>query len=264
MKQLMMIGYGAMAQEIVKHLPQDLSLTWVVVPEDSVSKTQTEVASTVKVISSIDACDGQPDFVVEAAGQSAVIEHAEQILSRGWKLGLISVGALASDELYQRLSQAVQAHDSKLYLLSGAIAGIDGLAAAKLSGELTNVTYQAVKSPKSWLGSPAEQVLDLNNVQETTVFFKGTAREAASTYKANSNVAATIALAGLGLDETMVELVVDPNIASNQHIVLVEGSFGQFKIEMNGKPLQSNPKTSALAALSVVRACHNYMNNIEI
>jgi aspartate dehydrogenase len=95
------------------------------------------------------------------------------------------------------------------------------------------------------------------------VFFRGTAREAALKFPANANVAATIALAGLGMDETMVELTVDPNI-NNKHTIVAEGVFGEMTIELVGVPLASNPKTSTLAALSVIRACRNSVEAIQI
>ena len=67
--------------------------------------------------------------------------------------------------------------------------------------------------------------------------FTGTAREAATKFPANANVAATIALAGLGMDETMVELTVDPTINKNKHTIVAEGGFGQMTIELVGVPL---------------------------
>ena len=94
--------------------------------------------------------------------------------------------------------------------------------------------------------------------------FTGTAREAAMKFPANANVAATIALAGLGMDETMVELTVDPTINKNKHTIVAEGGFGQMTIELVGVPLPSNPKTSTLAALSVIRACRNSVEAIQI
>ncbi len=107
-------------------------------------------------------------------------------------------------------------------------------------------------------------MVDLDHVAEPTVFFTGTAREAATKFPANANVAATIALAGLGMDETMVELTVDPTINKNKHTIVAEGGFGQMTIELVGVPLPSNPKTSTLAALSVIRACRNSVEAIQI
>lgn len=60
-------------------------------------------------------------------------------------------------------------NDAHLHLLAGAIAGIDGISAAK-EGGLQKVTYKGCKSPKSWKGSYAEQLVDLDHVSEPTVF----------------------------------------------------------------------------------------------
>lgn len=263
MKQLMMIGFGAMANEVRTHLPKDLALKWVVVPERSVASVQRQVAADVQVISDIQQCQGQPDYVIEVAGQAAVKEHAEKVLAKGWNLGLISVGTLADTVFFEKLQQVAETSGAHIHLLAGAIAGIDGIAAAK-EGGLEKVTYKGCKSPNSWRGSYAEQLVDLDQVTEATVFYRGTAREAAVNFPANANVAATIALAGIGLDETMVELTVDPNISQNKHTIIAEGRFGQMSIEMVGVPLESNPKTSTLAALSVIRACRNSVDAIQI
>lgn len=263
MKQLMMIGFGAMANEVCQHLPKDLALKWVVVPERSVQGVTQILGSDVQVISNIDDCIGTPDYVIEVAGQAAVKEHAEKVLSKGWNIGLISVGTFADTEFFTHLQDVAEKSGAHIHLLAGAIAGIDGIAAAK-EGGLEKVTYKGCKSPNSWRGSYAEQLVDLDNVIEATMFYRGTAREAALKFPANANVAATVALAGVGLDETQVELTVDPSISQNKHNIVAEGRFGKMSIEMVGVPLESNPKTSTLAALSVIRACRNSVDAIQI
>ena len=96
------------------------------------------------------------------------------------------------------------------------------------------------------------------------MLYKGTAGEAALLYPQNANVAATVALAGLGFDATEVELVADPDAPGNIHEIEAEGASGRFAIELQGKPSRTNPKTSALAALSVARALINEQAMIVI
>ncbi|QGN39697.1 aspartate dehydrogenase [Klebsiella oxytoca] len=250
MKKVMLIGYGAMAQAVIERLPPQVSLGWIVAREPHHEAIRQQFANAVVALSDPQQCDETPDLVLECASQQAVAQYGEAVLARGWHLAVISTGALADSELEQRLRQA----GGKLTLLSGAIAGIDGLAAAK-EGGLERVTYQSRKSPASWRGSYAEQLIDLNAVNETQIFFEGSAREAARLFPANANVAATVALGGIGLDATRVQLMVDPATQRNTHTLHAEGLFGEFHLELSGLPLASNPKTSTLAALSAVRAC---------
>ena len=62
----------------------------------------------------------------------------------------------------------------------------------------------------------------------------------------------------------VVELVADPEAPGNVHEIEVEGSAGRFTIQLQGKPSRTNPKTSALAALSVARALINLEASIVI
>ncbi|MDU5684914.1 MAG: aspartate dehydrogenase [Kluyvera cryocrescens] len=250
MKKIMLIGYGAMAQAVIERLPPQVAIGWIVAREPHHAAIHAQFGTTVEALSSPLACLDTPDLVLECASQQAVAQYGEAVLARGWRLAVISTGALADSALEQRLQNA----GGQLTLLSGAVAGIDGLAAAK-EGGLEHVTYQSRKSPASWRGSYAEQLIDLNAVSEALVFFEGSAREAARLFPANANVAATIALGGVGMDETRVQLMVDPATQRNTHTIHVKGLFGEFHLELSGLPLASNPKTSTLAALSAVRAC---------
>jgi aspartate dehydrogenase len=165
--------------------------------------------------------------------------------------------------LLKSLRSAAQDGNAHILLPAGAIGGIDAIAAMRAGG-LHLVRYRSRKPPAAWRGSPAEKVADLGALTARTVLYRGNAGEAALLYPQNANVAAAIALAGLGFEATEVELVADPEAPGNVHEIEVEGAAGRFVIQLQGKPSRSNPKTSALAALSVARALLNLDATIVI
>ena len=186
----------------------------------------------------------------------AVAEHGEAVLRSGADLP----GDLDRRARRPEPAGAAQVRGAgrqgRILLPAGAIGGIDAIAAMRVAG-LSGVRYRSRKPPAAWRGSPAEQVADLTSSRSAPCSTKAAPREAALLYPQNANVAAAVALAGLGFDATQVELVADPDAPGNVHEIEAEGAAGRFAIRLQGKPSRSNPKTSALAAMSVARALLN-------
>ncbi|NNC64798.1 MAG: aspartate dehydrogenase, partial [Gammaproteobacteria bacterium] len=254
--------FGGIAKAVLEKLATELGhepdLAGVLVRESSTYRTA------LPLVSSLDELfDDPPAVVVECAGHNAVHEYGEQVLRRGTDLIVVSTGALADSALLDRLRQAARAGASKLIIPPGALGAVDALGAAKLSG-LIEVNYRGRKPPSTWKGTPAEDAADLDTLTEPQTVFRGAARQAALQYPKNSNVAATIALAGLGFDRTSVELVADPTISSNIHEIEVRAESGDFEICLKGQPSAANASTSILTAYSVVRALLAYEREIVI
>ena len=204
-----------------------------------------------------------PHLVVECAGHAAVQAHGAPTLARGVDFLMISVGALADAALERQLRQAAEASTARLLLPAGAVGGLDVLASARLAG-LDRVRYVSRKPPRAWRGTPAERLVQLDSLAEPVEFFTGSARQAASQYPQNANVAAAIALAGIGFEATEVVLTADPAATGNEHWFEAQGAFGRAEVRIAGKPLPANPKTSWLAALSLARAVLNQTARVVI
>lgn len=203
-------------------------------------------------VSSVAALPDDIDHVIDCAGHMALKTHGPEILRRGIDLTTVSIGALADEALYRKLERAASDGKARLHLVSGAIGALDCLRAARV-GQLRSVTYIGRKPPQSWKGSPAELKLDLDRLEgAAAVHFEGTARVAATEYPKNANVAAAVALAGIGFDDTQVKLIADPDVSENIHEIQATGDFGHFFFEIRGQSLPDNPKSSALAAMSAI------------
>jgi aspartate dehydrogenase len=278
MLQVTLIGFGAIGQSLCRRLhgserlrishvvlrPQDIDAAQVILDELAAQNgSQRAMAVT--------AVPADARLVLECAGHAALTEHVLPALARGVECAVVSIGALAEPGLPEQLEAAAAAGGTQVHLLSGAIGGVDAIAAARLAG-LTQVTYTGRKPPSSWapVASADAPGLEPNSPQalvnptQVAIILEASAREAARLYPKNANVAATVALAGLGLDATRVRLLADPGVTENIHEIHAIGAFGEMKIEMRGKPLADNPKTSALTVLSALRFLLNRANPLTI
>ena len=192
-----------------------------------------------------------PSGPLRLAYAEAVDDAVRAAYAAGIDVITLSLGALADEGLARDLAAAAEAGGARLHLASGAIGALDALRAGAAGG-LRSVCYTGRKPPKGWAGSPAEDVLDLSSLTTPAAHFEGSARQAALRYPKNANVAAAVALAGLGFDQTQARLVADPTAAGNIHEVEAEGNFGSFRFEITGASLPDNPRSSALAAMSVL------------
>lgn len=253
------IGLGAIARDLVEILrtqspPDQIS---VLVRPGRAAAAQDALGAAGSVTQDLATLlAARPDVVVECAGHGAVAAYGAAVLASGADLVVASVGALAEADLAAALAAAARKSGAQCVVPAGAIGGIDALGAARLSG-LTSVAYTGTKPPRAWAGTPAEEVADLAALKAPVTFFEGSARQAAQRYPKNANVAATLALAGMGMDKTHVRLVADPGTTQNTHAFRVASQALDFSMELVGKPSPHNPKTSRSTVYSIARAVLN-------
>jgi len=259
MFKLAVVGFGAIGQELARVLQADegLRITQIVTTLRSIERVRAVAATLAPhalVLPALDQSpERRPDLVAECAGHAAIVAHVMPALLAGTPCVVASVGALADGDMFMRLEDAARGGGTRVQLVAGAIGALDALEAARIGG-LDRVLYVGRKPPQSWLGTPAERVCTLSGLTAPCVVFQGSAREAATTFPKNANVAATVALAGLGLDRTEVRLIADPGVECNVHRLEASGAFGRLELQLENLALASNPRTSALTVYSLARA----------
>lgn len=275
LKTLGVIGSGAIAQPMLEALARNMPapierLVILTLPEALeaarriADSSGSRIARGTEVVTDGATFLGQRhDLVVECAGHGAVKAFGSRVLAQGTDLLVVSIGALTDDALRESLHAAAATSGARLLLCAGAIGGVDLLSASRLAG-IERITYTSRKAPRAWKGTPAEKLIDLDKVTAETVFYEGTARAAARDYPQNANSAATIAIASVGLDKTMVRLVADPAAPGNVHEFKLASACADMEVRIVGKPSPDNPKTSLSTAYNVAREILNRITPVAI
>ena len=202
------------------------------------------------------------DLVIEAAPAGAMESIAVATLSAGKDLMALSGGALLErDDLFS----LAEKNGATIYVPSGAIAGLDGVAGA-CAGRIDSLTMITRKPPEGLKGAPGIVLsgVDLDAIREPTVVYEGPALEACRLFPANVNVSAALSMAGLGPHKTRIRIYADPTVDKNTHNILVEGEFGRLNILIENTPSETNPKTGKLSALSALATLRKITSTVQV
>ena len=222
-----------------------------------------QVNGTIQVISSLEDVDPLPDFVLECASHQAVAEYGPYFLEKGIDFGVVSIGAFSDPDVYDRLAKSSRSGGAQLCILPGAVGGMDALSAARAEG-LDDVTYISRKPPLSWTGTHAERSFDLESITQAVVIYEGTAREAAKLFQKMPMSPQLLLSLVWDLTTPMLHslLILMPQGTFTR--LRPKGAFGEMSVRIVGKPLPDNPKTSALTALSAIRAVENRARHVRM
>lgn len=182
-------------------------------------------------------------IVVECLPPDLFPALAGPVLAAGGTLVVASVGGLLS---HPEIRENPGSRGGRIVVPSGAVAGLDALAAAREAG-LHSVRLVTRKPPSAFGEGFADHA-------DAHCIFSGTATEAVARFPRNINVAATVSLAGLGPEATLVEIWADPTVSQNTHELFIRSEVGEVHVRSVNLPDPENPKSSAVTGHSIVAA----------
>jgi aspartate dehydrogenase len=258
-------GFGAIGKVVARRLDQGIGcLKLAAVAARAVARAEAAMAGFARPVPVVPLAQlwEHADVVVECAPAAVLREVAEPALAHGRTLMVLSCGALLDNF---DLVDLARRHGGRILVPTGALLGLDAVAAAA-EGAITSVRMITRKPPNGLLGAPHLDAngINLTELTEPKRVFSGTAREAARGFPANVNVAAALALAGIGPDRTEVEIWADPTVTRNIHRIEVEADAACLTMQVENVPSAENPRTGRLTALSVIAALKKLTSPLAI
>jgi aspartate dehydrogenase len=205
----------------------------------------------------------EADIVVEAAPAAVFEAVATAAIRRGRIFVPSSVGALLPR---MHLVDLARETGARIVVPTGALLGLDAVRAAA-EGEVASVTIETRKPPRGLVGAPylAQHGIDVMAVrEEKRLVFKGNAYDAAQGFPANVNVAAALALAGIGPQRTTIEIWADPHVTRNTHTIRVEAEAARLTMTIENVPSEENPRTGRITPLSILACLRGLTSTLKV
>ena len=258
-------GLGAIGKSIATTLSQG-SVPGVVltaVSAKNLERAQTFVntlAHPVKVLS-IAALEKEADLVIECAPAALLPEIVGPFLKAQKQVIVLSVGALL---FHPELIERAKKEGGTIHVPTGALIGLDAMIAAA-EGNIHSVRMITRKPPNGLAGAPhlVDNNISIEGLTEPKLVFTGNARDAAKGFPANLNVVVALALAGVGPENTLLEIWADPSVVRNTHSIVVDSDAAKFTMTMENIPSE-NPKTGRIVAQSVIAMLRKMQSNFRV
>lgn len=255
---------GSLAKEIVTNLQSRavLAAIYDIKPQKAQELSKSLVKSSKLSVDSLKALIKKSDLVIEASSAKAAWRIAQESLSGGRKVMMMSVGGIVdhANELFALAAK----NKAQVYFPSGAISGIDALKAANVAG-VKRVVLTTRKNPKAFAGVEyVEKNFKLAGLKKDKVLFSGVAAKAVKYFPQNINVAAVLGLAAGGMNKTQVRIIASPKVKKNIHEVLIESKAAKIFTRTENILHPLNPKTSYLAVLSAIAVLRQILQPIKI
>jgi aspartate dehydrogenase len=200
--------------------------------------------------------------IVECAPSGAFVDIVQPAAEAGRIIITVSGAALIENMTMVELART---RGGRIILATGALLGLDAVRAAA-KGEIHSVRMVTRKPPRALLGAPYLEAkhIDIANLREPLRLFAGSAREGARGFPANVNVAAALALAGIGPDRTELEIWAVPGLSRNTHTITVDADSVRFEMTIENVPTPQNPGTGRVTALSVIAALESLTSTLRV
>lgn len=212
---------------------------------------------------SLDELIDKSELVIECAGASSSWNIAKQALTKKRDIMIMSVGGILTH--FKELSFLSNKHNSRVYIPSGAICGIDGLKALSLT-KIKKVVLTTIKNPRSFKGVQfvEKRGIKLKGLTRDKLLFSGNAVEAVKYFPQNINVAAVLSLSGIGAKKTYVKIIASPSTHKNIHRIEIDSAAGTISTCVKNVLHPENPKTSFLAVLSAMAVLRQILEPVKI
>ena len=202
------------------------------------------------------------DIVVECTPAALFDRVALPALEAGRILVPASVGALLPR---MHLAKLARQTGARIVVPTGALLGLDAVRAAA-EGPVHSVSIETRKPPMGLVGAPylEKHNIGVMDLIQPLLVFDGNALDAAAGFPANVNVAAALALAGIGPARTQVQIWADPGIDRNIHTVRVDAKAARFSMTIENVPSVDNPRTGELTPLSMLACLRGLTSTLKV
>lgn len=263
--RIIIVGLGAIGGFLLKELAGDpeFEIAGICEIDSQLAHCRlSELSLPGTLLKDLDDLPDDTDIYIEVAGAMVARKVAELALSRGKTAVIASIGALGD---ISDLTKLAYSKGGKLILPSGAIVGLDGLKAIPPES-IKSVKLISTKPLRNFVNIAylEKKGINVKKIKEPTRIFTGSAREAAKNFPKSANVAATLGYASIGLDRVEVEIWADPESELNRHRITIESGHGTITTEVANTQFEINPKTSKLAAYSILATIKNLASPVII